>query len=146
MNQGDVRAVQECKLHRQFVDFHMLLIEIEFMKITRVLTIIRRDEQTAQNSIAKIKDQVFQGTVGHVTNYTQVNQLGKHFIRPCMKKCLHRQFKTLQPSLPPPISPFVFAQFTYDFSLTFKKEREITECSVCFNGLFLKGTQQSVRT
>ena len=35
-----VRAVQECKLHRQFEDINKLLVAIEFMKITQVLTLL----------------------------------------------------------------------------------------------------------
>ena len=35
-----VRAVQECKLHRQFEDIDKLLVAIEFMKITQVLTLL----------------------------------------------------------------------------------------------------------
>ena len=40
-----VRAVQECKLHRQFEGFHRLLVGIElFMKMTSFDFAISRDE------------------------------------------------------------------------------------------------------
>ena len=39
-----VRAVQECKLHRQFEVSHRLLVEIEFMKMTSFDFAISRDE------------------------------------------------------------------------------------------------------
>ena len=38
------RVVQECKLHRKFVDFHKLLVEIEFIKITNFDFAVGRDE------------------------------------------------------------------------------------------------------
>ena len=41
------RVVQECKLHRHFEELHRLLAATEFMKITRVLTLLCRDEKNA---------------------------------------------------------------------------------------------------